>query len=60
MERLVLSDAELHDGVVRPGQCRSFGVQLVQQWLKFILTWERSKMTYRSRLSFSPNGSPVL
>ena len=60
MERLVLSDAELHDWVVGPGQCRSFGVQLVQQWLKFILIWERSKMTYRSRLPFSPNGSPVL
>ena len=29
MERLVLNDAELHDLVVKPEQCRSFGVQLV-------------------------------
>lgn len=43
MKRLILGDAELHDQVVEPRYCRSFGVQPVQQRLEFLLTWERVK-----------------
>ncbi|MEE8163148.1 MAG: hypothetical protein V3T92_03920, partial [Anaerolineae bacterium] len=43
IERLGLGDAELHYWVIEPGQRCPFGIQLVQQWLEFVLTWEEVK-----------------
>jgi hypothetical protein len=43
VERLILGDAELHHQVVEPRQRSLLGVQFIQQWLEFVLTWERVK-----------------